>query len=497
MSRAARAWGLCLIAAGLGCAGPRATGGMPLGELESAAQARLDAGDLRGGAALLRAAVERSEAELGPAHMRTLSLIGEEASARRGLGEVAETENILARLQARDAGTFEYFVTLGEVLLLVDRRAEAAAALKKAEALEPQAVEGYDRLAGVYRRMGLLTEAAQCLEKAGRRDLGDYSLLVKRSTSLYLLRRYDEAKKAAREAQALCPTCAEAYVQLGYAELDSGDDAAALRTFQKAQELAPEDPRSYHHLAYSYAVRGQNDKAAALYMRAIEVAERKSPPDYPHLLQAITHLSAVYTAEQRAGDQRRQGDLAALYVRSRAILEKIPDDPRFLNLAGMLALAVNKAADAEAYHRRALALLEKRPQSTELEEALAALAVLAERDGRHDVARALYERALAVGKGIPGNHQYLQTLTGAARFYQSQRRFEPAERCFQEAEALLGKTPADPQFRELLAAMAGFYRDWGRPAAARRLEERAAELGKVPSGLLKNPQDINSRMPSQ
>lgn len=86
-----------------------------------------------------------------------------------------------------------------------------------------------------------------------------------------------------------------AWMVLALIEAHRGQDAAAVKAFQKAEQYLPDSPMASYYLGQSLVLVGQPDLAAAAFERAIE----RKPPQVD-LLDIFQALGRVYQRAQRA-----------------------------------------------------------------------------------------------------------------------------------------------------------------------------------------------------
>jgi hypothetical protein len=135
------------------------------------------------------------------------------------------------------------------------------------------------------------------------------------------------------------PTEPEPYFALGEAYRKGGDDAEAIRAYERCIERATDDPRPYAAISVLLLNRGEVDRAIALLERAL-----KPMPEDSSLLNS---LAVLYARKQRFDD--------ALRLLSAAVRLN-PDEPlSWLNL-GVSLEATGDRKGAEAAYRRAILL---------------------------------------------------------------------------------------------------------------------------------------------
>jgi tetratricopeptide (TPR) repeat protein len=127
--------------------------------------------------------------------------------------------------------------------------AEAEAAYKKATELKPDFAEAYNALAGVYNQQKKYDEAlavsAKAAEIAGTGGgAGNASAIYNQGVSLWNAQKFAEAKAQFEKAVALDPNMAEAWYQLGMANLNTGDMPGAVTAFEGYLKAAPNGPKA-------------------------------------------------------------------------------------------------------------------------------------------------------------------------------------------------------------------------------------------------------------
>lgn len=112
------------------------------------------------------------------------------------------------------------------------------------------------------------------------------------------LRRYDAIIGALKNAIALKPDFADAYVALGFAYFSVGDARNAAYAYRETIRLKPDYAEAYNALAIAYAEQGYFDSAAQTLESAI-----KLKPDF---LDARASLGRIYERQERWRDALAQ-----------------------------------------------------------------------------------------------------------------------------------------------------------------------------------------------
>jgi YYY domain-containing protein len=174
----------------------------------------------------------------------------------------------------------------------IEQSAQAApaadlATLEAQVLAQPSAAGPAFELAGRYRDVGRLDEAANLLSIAARANPSDIGLHHLWGDILMDLGRYDEAEAAYRAAAAVDPSAGN-WNKLGVAMLIAGRLEVAEAAFQQAIAAEPGEAEPYLRLAQLQEERGSTDEAAANYRRYLELA-----PNGPYQRDAQDGLARV------------------------------------------------------------------------------------------------------------------------------------------------------------------------------------------------------------
>ncbi|HEV8337152.1 MAG TPA: tetratricopeptide repeat protein [Candidatus Polarisedimenticolia bacterium] len=209
------------------------------------------------------------------------------------------------RIAATYPAFYEAEYCLGDAYLKIDRPAEAAAAFRRAIAINPLGIEAHEGLFVALVAQGrsvdwrssrerlstpmapramdkLLEGVAQ--EKAGRLDDAEASLQEalrldpKSDRALLSLAvvenrrgRYAEAADYCRRALALKPASVEIYEQLGVSVLNLGEVEEAVEALEKAVALDPSDKEAQNRLGVAYAKGGRQNEAREAFRKALSL----------------------------------------------------------------------------------------------------------------------------------------------------------------------------------------------------------------------------------
>jgi tetratricopeptide (TPR) repeat protein len=127
--------------------------------------------------------------------------------------------------------------------------AEAEAAYKKAIEIKPDFSEAYNGLAGVYNSQKRFDDAAaataKAAELAGAGGGGaSASAIYNQGVVLWNSQKFGEAKVLFEKAVSIDPNMADAWYQLGMANLNTGDMPGAVTAFEGYLKAAPNGPKA-------------------------------------------------------------------------------------------------------------------------------------------------------------------------------------------------------------------------------------------------------------
>ena len=156
---------------------------------------------------------------------------------------------------------------LGMALEELGRLDEAETAYRDALRLDPVCVAALNSLGDLLQRRGRLEEARQCFQ--GALSINPTRLLYTRfGTVLWKLGDSAGALQAFERSVAGGSSSAEAYYNLGSAQLESGRFDEAIHSAREALRLRPEFPEALLLCAAALAATGAVDAGAALLQRS-------------------------------------------------------------------------------------------------------------------------------------------------------------------------------------------------------------------------------------
>jgi tetratricopeptide (TPR) repeat protein len=201
------------------------------------------------------------------------------------LTEQGRRDEALALARAKSEGpnaTVADLVRTGDLLVALERHAEAAPVYTRAIAAAEGAPEMEDRIWSLWLLKGGAHERA---------------------------RQWDEAKPALAKAVELSPLQPVALNYLGYAQLERRENVKeALNLIQRASDLKPDDPAITDSLGWAHFLLGDIGKAVSVLEKAVQ-----GQPGDPTINE---HLGDAYWAAGRKYEARYAWRAAALFADS-------------------------------------------------------------------------------------------------------------------------------------------------------------------------------------
>jgi tetratricopeptide (TPR) repeat protein len=377
----------------------------------------------------------------------------------------ASERETLERL-AREDPSAERFRELGLFHWREGRIKEAEKSFSKAERLSPRDARYPAWRARLYSSTGRYARALEAADRALALKPDDYDALLLSADIRLSLGQAEEARKLHRAAADVCPSCGEAYIKMGYAEIDEGDFEEALASFETARQADPDDPEPHHHIGHLHVLAGRYAEAEGHLRASLE----KTPPD--DVVQSVHARRRLVTACRLQG---RKTEAEEHYRRMVEDAEKARDRPKVLHWLGEAAAELGRRDESEAHYRALLELAERQGRAPRAAETCFRLAEQFAADGRFAEAEAMFERSLSHAEklGDAGAEALERPLAGLARLYGRWERPGKLDPVYARAAALLDASPGRPVLVQLAREAAVHYRRKGDEARARRFEARA------------------------
>ncbi|MFM0642539.1 sulfotransferase [Paraburkholderia metrosideri] len=365
------------------------------------------------------------------------------AHAHWNAGQAEQAEQLCQRVLAAWPGQADALHLLGLMAHAYGNLDLALTHLRQA-CMAPHAPAVYSsNLAEMYRQKGLLAEG----EEAARRAVAMDPALVSGWNNLGILLqeagKFAESLVCLERVIALQPGWAEAHNNLANTSRRLGRMDRAEQHYRQALALSPAYAEAHSNLAFLLSTQGRYDEAAAVAQRAIELS--------PRLVDAYLNLAEVEVSRHRHEAALRALDMlaafapqhpAALVARAKA-LKQIERLDEALAFARQVVAIAPKSAEA---HNTLAVVLQVLGQTDEAlaqfeqaahlpgavaEEALVGRATLLMEAGRKDEAMAAFERAL---EAFPGSTQALAGRADARTFKSGDPDIAALEACLAEGE---------------------------------------------------------------
>ncbi|MCY3971451.1 MAG: tetratricopeptide repeat protein [Acidobacteria bacterium] len=238
------------------------------------------------------------------------------------------------------------FGHLGQLYLLYDFMAPAAAALRNAEALDATDIRWpyygaiHDASIGDYER------AFAGFDRVLAMNADHLAALVRRGDVLLELDRFDAAEADYRRVLNLDPAHSAALFGLGRVDYGRGELERAVDRFQAALPGQPAGTVIHHHIGRALRRLGRRDEAEAALARNEHVEVGFPDPLYRELQRLNVSRWAFFL--RRGTEAMEAGDPRTALQAFGAALEASPNDPLALfNMAMAMVELGNKAAAAD------------------------------------------------------------------------------------------------------------------------------------------------------
>lgn len=210
----------------------------------------------------------------------------------RALGKPAEAAAAYRRAIALDPHFAAAPYNLGNLLCDAGQFEDAEAAYAAALAARPDYPDALNALGIVQQRRGRLAEAVEAFRAAARHAPRWVEPQTNLGVALLGLERYDAARQALQAALAIDPSHASAHGNLGAVYLRAGCPVAAEQATCDAIALAPNEHRWITNLAVALQMQGRHAETETCYREALTLR-----PDYAsghgNLLFALNYRDDV------------------------------------------------------------------------------------------------------------------------------------------------------------------------------------------------------------
>ncbi|MCE2558771.1 MAG: tetratricopeptide repeat protein [Acidobacteria bacterium] len=260
-------------------------------------------------------------------------------------------DHLLEGSQPHPSSLAQAFGDVGQLYLLHDFMVPAAAALRNAEALDPDDARWPYFLAIHHIFEGHLEQALAALDRVLNLESGDLAARTRRADTLFELGRLEEAETEYRSILDREPRNSAARFGLGRVAFERDDFEGAVEGFQQALRGQPEGSAIHHHIGLALRRLGRREEAVAELDRNEHV--RIFFPD--PLFASLQRLNVSREAHFKRGTEAmRGGDFRAALLAFQAADEALPNDSITLFNIGMVLIELGDKAKAEEHMRRAI-----------------------------------------------------------------------------------------------------------------------------------------------
>ncbi len=238
---------------------------------------------------------------------------------------------------------------------------------RRVQELQPRNVEAFRRIAGVYDKLGMRSEAIAAYQKAIELDPGYYGEYHALGVFYYYHGNYEEAAEQFNKSIERAPGLFDEYTNLGAALDELGRDTEAEKALLTSLHLR-ETPRALNSMGAMRAYQKKDEEAVAYYERAVAL----DPSEY------------VYQ-ENLADSYRRLGrkrDANAAYRKALDLaLAALNENPRLGYDRGFVAYISARLGDRKRAEDEIAQALQLSPGETKvIRNAVLTYEVLGERD---------------------------------------------------------------------------------------------------------------------
>ncbi len=242
------------------------------------------------------------------------------AEMYRQKGRLAEAEDAARRAVAMDPALVSGWNNLGIVLQEAGKFAESLDCLERVIALQPDGAPAHNNLANTLRRLEHLERAESHYRQALELDPAYAEAHSNLAFLLSAQGRYDEAAAAAQHAIELSPRLVDAYLNLAEAEIGRHRHEAALRVLDRLSPFAPQHPAALTARATVLRRIERPDEALAVARQAVALAPHSAETHHAlaMALQALGQTDEALPHFEQAA--RLPGAVAEDALVGRAIL---------------------------------------------------------------------------------------------------------------------------------------------------------------------------------
>ncbi|MFH1981799.1 MAG: tetratricopeptide repeat protein [Pseudomonadota bacterium] len=203
------------------------------------------------------------------------AIVEARASLQKGLDllETGDTQTALSVFEKMiaESESAEVYYNIGYIKTSQKKYDEALVAFQKATQLDRLFARAYEAMGRVYKKLGQLDRAENCLQKAA---------------DIYVSKEEDDcAEQVLREILEISPDTINVYNSLGVIFRKKKDFQSALKYYNKALKVHPGEPNIYYNIGRLHIELNRSDEAKIYFQKALAI-----DPSFKHardVLRAI------------------------------------------------------------------------------------------------------------------------------------------------------------------------------------------------------------------
>lgn len=241
----------------------------------------------------------------------------------RQKGLLDEGQEAARRAVAMDPNLVSGWNNLGILLQEAGKLEESLACLERVVTLKPDWAEAHNNIGNTFRRLGRLGDAARHYEQALALNPGYAEAHSNLAFLLTARGQYDDAAAAARRAIELNPRLADAYLNLADVEAARHRHGAAMQALDALQAFAPQHPAALVARALTLKQMEHHHEALEFARRAVTVAPRNAEAHHAlaQALQSLGEADEALAAFERAAELPGSVTEEALVGRATLLME--------------------------------------------------------------------------------------------------------------------------------------------------------------------------------
>ncbi|KAF9555701.1 mitochondrial outer membrane translocase receptor TOM70 [Agrocybe pediades] len=201
-----------------------------------------------------------------------------------------------------DKGRAEAFNLRGTFKFLMSEIPGAKADLEESIKLEPGFTQSLVKLASVHMEQGDPKAAFDAFEAAEKANSSDPDVWYHRGQVLFIMNEFAEAAANYTKSSELDDKFVFSHIQLAVAQYKMGDLAKSMATFRRTLREFPTRSEPSNYYGELLLDQGRFEEAVEKFDKAIELEQKKSPPN---VLPLVNKGLALYQWKQDIGAAER------------------------------------------------------------------------------------------------------------------------------------------------------------------------------------------------